>query len=186
LITKILRDLSKITDRIGAIKCSINIDFTKQLITDQPEVVNKEGTDTARIEQAGSAHTILIKSNRNQVEDAFNEARKLLKNVTYLLIEGNSAVKYLPADLIVYLDREDLEMKKSAEEAKEKADIIINTRDLFIKKEISEIPFRFNLDIINCPKALLLATIMDRKPILIGKQLNKEKVKLKGCQLGFF
>lgn len=186
LLTKIIENLAAMTDKIGVIKCSIKDDYMKQVVTDDPEIIYKEGTDTARIDKAGSNQTILIKSRRDSFKDALDNAMNILKDVNYLLVEGNSAVRYLSSDLIIYLDNKDLEMKESAEEARKRADIIINTGDLSGRGEVSAIPFRFNQDKISCPRALLTAAIMDRKPILIGKKLNKEKIKLKGCQLGCF
>ena len=109
-----------------------------------------------------------------------------MDDVNYLFIEGNSAANYIKSDLIIYLTDEKAKMKSSAEMAEEKSDIIINSQDVFSKNKVGEINFKFNLDKIRCPKALLTATLMDFKPILIAKKLNQEKVKLTGCQLGCF
>ena len=184
LLSRILKNLTDITNRIGVIKCSISDNFTESSVTNAQEIISTPGTDTAVLEEAGSNRTVLIKSSRKKLENALLEAKELVGDVNYLFIEGNSAAHYLPANLIIYLNNEELEIKPSAREVIKKADIIINTDNLFKVEEI--IPFKFNLDIITCSKAMLIAKLLGVKPIIIGKKFNKEKVKLTGCQLGCF
>jgi len=186
LITKIINNLTSSSKGVGVIKCSINKDFREPLVTDAPEIINAPGTDTARMAKAGSIQTILIKSTRDMIGEALAGAARILKDLDFVLVEGNSAVEYLTADLIIYLDNEELQMKPSAEEARKKADIIIDARNLFMTGEVSEISFKFNLETLGCPKALLTASVLNYNPLTIGKKLNQEKVKLKGCQLGCF
>ncbi len=186
LMTKIINTLTNTSEKIGVIKCSINNDFREPMVTDDPEIINEQGTDTNRVAKAGSSQTILIKSAREMIGDALARALQMLRDLDFVFVEGNSAVKYLPADLVIYLDKEELQMKPSAVEVRKKADIIIDARNLSNIQEVSEIPFKFNLETVGCPKALLIASILNRKPISIGKKLNQEKIKLKGCQLGCF
>ncbi len=186
LLTGVIKNLSMLVNKIAVIKCSINDDFTESLVTDAQEVVNEEATDTSRLIEAGSDQTILIKTTHTELSAKLAEAQKMLENVSYLFIEGNSAVKHLKPHLIIYLDSKELKIKGSAKEARKRADIIIDSEELFSGKEIGELDFTFNLEKINCAKATLIASILDRKPSLVGKKLNKENIKLRGCQLGFF
>src|SRR6056297_1176425 len=117
LITKIIKKLEHITNKIGIIKYSISNEYEETVITDKKETINMTDTDTALFKKAGADKIIFIKSNRQNLEKALIKARDLIDDVNYLFVEGNSAVDYIKSDLTIYITDKKAKKKKSAEKA---------------------------------------------------------------------
>ena len=94
-------------------------------------------------------------------------------------------------NLVIYLKKEKVTPKTSAENSKKLADIILDYKDIdqiFTKKidDIKDLTFSINKKDLSCFKIHILGEILGINLSLLGEKLNKEKVKIIDCQLGCF
>ncbi len=181
-ISKLLKNTKYYT---GVIKTSVNENLADYLVTTDQKLINKAGTDTARLKENGADRVVLLKSSPSDLPQAYQMARELIGEVERLYIEGNSLLSYLNPDLIFYLKNGETE-KKSAQIIKKRAQIWIETTNLFQNKELSNLLFKFNVKALTCYQAHLLADLLTRPIPEIGLLIDKSDIKVKKCQLGLF
>ncbi|MCD6239638.1 MAG: hypothetical protein J7K51_10070 [Thermotogae bacterium] len=176
--------------RVGAVKTSIHDDPGDNIVTDDPDIINAEGTDTSIFVSSGADRVIYLASDDEHLHDSLDKAKGLIGNEDYLVIEGNRVLDYLKAALTIYIARKGVETKASAVRAKARADIIIDADDLFsiLSKESTakEIPFVVNINHIPCYKAHLIAHALGMTIFRIGKIIDEQGIKVTHCQLGLF
>lgn len=176
--------------RVGAVKTSIHDDQGDNIVTDDPDIIKAEGTDTSVFVRSGADRVIYLISDGEHLRDNLDKAKGLIGNEDYLVIEGNRVLDYLKAALTIYITRKGVEAKPSAVKAKARADIIIDADDLFpilSEKSIpNEIPFVINIDHIPCYKAHLIAYALGMTISRIGKIIEEQGIKVTHCQLGLF
>lgn len=184
LIMKIIENLKS---GVGVIKTSLQVDFDESLVTDDIQVLMVPGTDTARFLASGAEKVVFLKSSYAQLAPALQSAKKIVGDREYLIIEGNSVLDYLDPDLVIYLDRPDVTAKPSALQAKRRADLIIDSEELYTAlKDQEEIPFRLQRDKISCVAAQLIAKTLGFSSGRFGKILDQQGIKLNHCQWGVF
>ncbi len=189
--TSLIADiLQRLHLKTGVIKTSVTEGNEGTMVTDDPAVIKDPGTDTALFVENGAERVVYLRCDYEQLEDSLARARELVGNVEYLIIEGNSVQDFINPTLVIYLDREDVEAKESANKAAEKADVFYKYEDLSGlfqgEKTLKDIPFKFNIEQISCFKAHLLSEIIGIKVPVLGKMLDKDEIRINHCQLGCF
>ncbi|MFW5979989.1 MAG: molybdopterin-guanine dinucleotide biosynthesis protein MobB [Bacillota bacterium] len=183
--TFIEKSIKNLKGRVAAIKCSMgkeNEDFFVR-----KEKNKSDDSDTARYLKAGAVESILISSNLDILADKIDEAENILEeDPEYLIYEGNSILKFVRPQLVIYLKMVGRETKPSGEFAEKKADIIINMSKKNNKVTYFFDDIVFNGEKISCFKAHLIAEITGNSVGKVGRKISEQGVKIKNCQLGLF
>ena len=116
----------------GAIK------FTKTplyaSLTDDINILNQKGKDTAIFLESGAERVIWIQSPYYELENILKTALGRMADLEGVVIEGNSPVDFLNPHLIIFIIGVDGEIKPSALEVSKKADIIIINSEKHVKE----------------------------------------------------
>lgn len=116
----------------GAIK------FTKTplyaSLTDDINILNQKGKDTAIFLESGAERVIWIQSPYYKLENILKTALGKMADLEGVVIEGNSPVDFLNPHLIIFIIGVDGEIKPSALEVSKKADIIIINSEKHVKE----------------------------------------------------
>ena len=116
----------------GAIK------FTKTplyaSLTDDINILNQKGKDTAIFLESGAERVVWIQSPYYELENILKTALGKMADLEGVVIEGNSPVDFLNPHLIVFIIGVDGEIKPSALEVSKKADIIIINSEKHVKE----------------------------------------------------
>lgn len=183
----IMKIIENIKWDLGVIKTSLQADLKKSLVTDDLEVLSTPGTDTASFLASGARKVVFLRSNYQDLLASLEVAKNLVGHHQYVIIEGNSVLEYLNPDLVIYLDRQTAALKPSALKAQARADLIIDSDQLFSAlKNKKPIPFSFQMKKITCVKAQLIAKALGLHYRQLGKILDQQGIKLIHCQLGVF
>lgn len=116
----------------GAIK------FTKTplyaSLTDDINILNQKGKDTAIFLESGAERVIWIQSPYYELENILKTALGRMADLEGIVIEGNSPVDFLNPHLIIFIIGVDGEIKPSALKVSKKADIIIINSEKHVKE----------------------------------------------------
>jgi molybdopterin-guanine dinucleotide biosynthesis protein len=107
----------------GAIKFTKTPLFTS--VIDDQDVILQEDKDTAIMSRSGAEKVVWIKSSASELEDALHIAIGKMNGLSGVVVEGNSPSLILSPDLTIFIIGEEGQVKPSAREISEKADIII-------------------------------------------------------------
>ncbi len=107
----------------GAIKFTKTPLYTS--ITDDPDVILQKDKDTAIMSQSGAEKVVWVQSSGSELEDDLSIAMSKMDGLKGVVVEGNSPANYLNPHLIIFIIGQDGQVKPSAREVSEKADIII-------------------------------------------------------------
>lgn len=175
---------------VGAIKCSLEEGQEDRLVTDHPLITGEKGTDTAHFLSCGALKAVFLRTSCQRLKEDLHRAIDLCAGVDYLVIEGNSILKFLNPSLVIYVERGDVKAKPSAGAARQRADLIVDyfgiSRLKTERLRYHELPFMFNLKEISCRKAWLLASALGISLPVLGKKLDLEGIKVRKCSLGLF
>lgn len=94
-------------------------------IISNKDIIETEGKDTQRFKSAGAKEVLWLKSKPAALERGIKCAISLFKKTKGLIIETNSALKYLKPDLAILVKNKDSVLKPSAKEILEKVDLTI-------------------------------------------------------------
>jgi molybdopterin-guanine dinucleotide biosynthesis protein len=184
LISLMLKDSCSKT---AVIKTSVNNDLDQYKVINDPRIINKAGTDTARVVEHGADKVILLESPAAELPTAYQLARNLLDDdIERLFIEGNTIINFLNPDIIFYLDNKDKPEKDSAKMVKNRANIKINTNTLLSAGKLGDLPFKVQPDKMTCYQAHLTAELLKISVPRFGKVVKEQNVKIIKCQLGLF
>lgn len=184
LISLMLKDSCPKT---AVIKTSTNNELEQYKVINDPKVINKSGTDTARVVEHGADKVILLESPAAELPSAYQLARNLLDDdIERLFIEGNTIINFLNPDLLIYLENKEKPEKESAKMVKNRANIKINTNTLLSAGKLGNIPFTIQPEKITCNQAFLLADLLKMSAGEIGKTIREQDVEIVKCQLGIF
>lgn len=184
LISLMLKDSCSKT---AVIKTSVNNDLDQYKVINDPRIINKAGTDTARVVDHGADKVILLESPAAELPTAYQLARNLLDDdIERLFIEGNTIINFLNPDIILYLDNKDKPEKDSAKMVKNRANIKINTNTLLSAGKLGDLPFTIQSDKMTCYQAHLTAELLKISVPQFGKVVKEQDVKIIKCQLGLF
>mgnify|MGYP006285731387 FL=1 len=173
--------------KTGVIKTSVNNDLEQYKVINDPKVINKSGTDTARVVEHGADRVILVESPAAELPSAYQLARNLLSDdIERLFVEGNTIINFLNLEILFYLENDEKPEKESAKMVKNRANIKINTNTLLSNDGLEDLPFNVQQDKMTCYQAFLLADLFKMPVGEVGKILREQGVEVARCQLGLF
>lgn len=88
-------------------------------------IIETKGKDTQRLRAAGAKKVLWLKSKPSALRKGIKQALSLFKKAKGLIIESNSALRYLKPDLALFVKRKDSILKPSAKEILNKTDLVI-------------------------------------------------------------
>lgn len=94
-------------------------------IIGKKDIIEAKGKDTQRFKSAGAKEVLWLKAKPEALEKGLKKAISLFKKTKGLIIETNSALKYLKPDLAILVKNKDSVLKPSAKEILGKVDFTI-------------------------------------------------------------
>lgn len=94
-------------------------------IISSKEIIETQGKDTARFKLAGARKVLWLKSKPEALKDSLKKAVTLFKKAKGLIIESNSALKYIKPDLALFVKNKNSLLKPSAREIINKIDLTV-------------------------------------------------------------
>jgi molybdopterin-guanine dinucleotide biosynthesis protein len=94
-------------------------------IIGRKDIIEEKGKDTQRLKSAGAKKVLWLRAKPKALGSGIEKAISLFKRTNGLVIESNSALKYLKPDLALFVKRKDSILKPSAKEILNKVDIVI-------------------------------------------------------------
>lgn len=94
-------------------------------IISRKDIIEAKGKDTLRLKSAGAKKVLWLKAKPEALEGGIKKAISLFKKTKGLVIESNSALKYLKPDLALFVKRKDSILKPSAKEILKRIDLVI-------------------------------------------------------------
>ncbi|SFL43495.1 hypothetical protein [Halanaerobium salsuginis] len=171
--------------RTGVIKTTVNNELDQYKVINDPKIINKNGTDTARVVEHGADKVILLESPAAELPSAYQLAQTLLGDgIERLFIEGNTIINFLNPDLLFYLESQSEPEKESSKMVKNRANIKIKTNPLLQTNQLATVPFLIQPDKMTCYQAFLLADLFQLDIRQLGRIMREQEVELVKCQLG--
>jgi len=177
-------------------------------IITEDSIIEKEGKDTLRIKKAGADHVYWVKSGAFDLPEVAERLKGeiLIHTVSnneiekhLVIIEGNSLVRIMQPDVIIFLKgQNDDHIKPSGKALLEVADIVIEGKysmeevmteiEKTQKKKLLEklLTERSNSGKITCAEARKIAEELGVPYIEVGRVANELKIKIRKCELGCF
>lgn len=170
------------------------------------EIIEESGKDTARMKKAGADYVYWIRASEEELAKVSHKLREEIlnfseddKNRMIVILEGNSLVRFMHADVIIFLKGDSIEqVKPSGKAILDLADIVIE-KDYVMEEIMSEIEKieqkkliekllkeRSNDGKITCSEARKIAEELGIPYIEVGRMANELKIKIKKCELGCF
>jgi molybdopterin-guanine dinucleotide biosynthesis protein len=101
-----------------------------QGLVDDPAVIEKPGTDTGALVQAGARSVLWVSAPPSELREELEKALARFPAGGLVVVEGNSALSHLTPDFVVFLMTVPFEeFKPSAAAALEKADLVLVNLD---------------------------------------------------------
>ncbi len=186
----------------------IGIKFTKtslysSIIID-PVDHDHKSKDTDRMKKAGADMVIWVKATEADLSEITRNLKAKINDLyatnqkKIVLVEGNSLVRTMETDVIIFIDKNNANNKPSAKEVLERADIVIKweyeTEEIMeqiekieMRKKIEEaLKERSNNGKIACAEARKIAEELKIPYIEVGRLANELKIKIRKCELGCF
>jgi len=108
----------------AAIKVSHAELFTS--VTDDPEVISREGKDTALMKGAGASAVVWVQSEQADMAESLSQAMNMLGDAVGVVVEGNSPARLLEPDVSFYVAGVDVtDAKDGALDILKKADVVV-------------------------------------------------------------
>jgi len=107
----------------GAIKYTRSSVYAS--ITDDPEILMKEGKDTRRFLESGAEKVVWMQSPFSELGETLPLAVQMFSSFQGIVVEGNSLIKMLNPDIVIFASGADGEIKSGAKRILEMSDIII-------------------------------------------------------------
>lgn len=89
------------------------------------KIIETYGKDTSRFKQAGAKKVLWLKSKPQELRVGVKKALSLFKKAKGLIIESNSALKYIKPDVAVFVKNKNSLLKPSAKEILNKIDLVV-------------------------------------------------------------
>jgi len=177
-------------------------------IIKEDSIIEKEGKDTLRIKKAGADHVYWVKATDNDLPEIAEKLRGeiFISTVSQdelethiIIIEGNSLVRIMQPDVIIFLKgQNDDQIKPSGKALLKIADIVIEGKysmegvmteiEKTQQKKLIErlLTERSNSGKITCAEARKIAEELGIPYIEVGRVANELKIKIRKCELGCF
>lgn len=94
-------------------------------IINRRDIIEEKGKDTQRLKSAGAKEVLWLRAKPEALKAGIKEAISLFKKTKGLVIESNSALKYLKPDLSIFVKNKDSVLKPSAKEILKRIDLTI-------------------------------------------------------------
>ena len=94
-------------------------------VVTKKDVIETKGKDTQRLKRAGAKEVLWLRARPHALRKGLKKAVSLFKKTKGLIIESNSALKYLRPDLAIFIKNENSVLKPSAKEVLNKVDLVI-------------------------------------------------------------
>lgn len=94
-------------------------------IVSNKRIIEVKGKDTARFKLAGARKVLWLKSKPEALKAGLKKAVSLFKKAKGLIIESNSALKYIKPDLALFVKNKNSLLKPSAREIINKIDLTV-------------------------------------------------------------
>jgi hypothetical protein len=107
----------------GAIKYTKTSFYTS--ITDDPDILMREGKDTRRFIDSGAEKVIWVQSPFSELGETLPLAVGMLASLEGFVAEGNSLIEMLKPDIVIFASGADGEIKSGAKRILQISDIII-------------------------------------------------------------
>lgn len=178
-----------------------------QIITGD-SIIEQRGKDTYRMKRAGADFVFWIKATEETLNEIAERINEVIfrdfgfnkdRNRAVLIIEGNSLVRVMQPDVIIFFKGKTKEqIKPSGKAIFEIADIVIEgdysmeevmteiektQQKKFIEKLLRE---KSNDGKITCSEARKIAEELNVPYIEVGRMANELKIKIRKCELGCF
>ena len=137
--------LLKTLKGFGAIKYTRTHLYTS--VTDDTELITQKDKDTALMYSAGAEKVVWIRSPSDTLSGALDIALSKMYGLKGVIIEGNSPVRYLTPDLLIFVMGDDYKIKASAKDIKNKAHVIVLNRSTHPVSPNTRCPPTFRIDL---------------------------------------
>ncbi len=139
--TRLVCDIvSQLKGSVLAVKCSVSDRINREDIIYDEDILEQVGKDTARYLKAGVAKAVLVKARRGHLGCLLKDIIPLSNQYNYMIIESNSAAKYINSDILIYIeDKHSDDRTRGSVYAKEKAHIIVEAFKYNINDLMNEI-----------------------------------------------
>jgi len=179
--------------------------FYSSIIT-EPSIIGKEGKDTERMKKAGADRVYFIRAKEEdlpEIADKLKETFRFVQNDTkfnLVIIEGNSLVRVMQPDVIIFVkSKNEEQIKPSGKAIFEIADIVIEGDYYSMEEVMTEIEKaqqkkliekllkeKSNYGKITCSEARKIAEELNVPYIEVGRMANELRIKIRKCELGCF
>lgn len=88
-------------------------------------IIESKGKDTARFKQAGAKNVLWLRSSPQALPKGIQDALSLFSRAKGVIIESNSALKYIKPDLALFVKNKNSLLKPSAREIINKIDLTV-------------------------------------------------------------
>lgn len=194
--------------------CIIGVKYTKtslySSIVSEPSIIEHPGKDTERMKKAGADFVYWVRATENDLNEVIEQlymrifqqklnGNQIQKFNAILIVEGNSLVRVMQPDVIIFLKgQHDDQIKPSGKVLLEMADIVIEGKydmeevmeeiEKTQKKKLIEklLKERSNDGKITCSEARKIAEELNVSYIEVGRAANELKIKIRKCELGCF
>jgi len=112
----------------GAIKYTKTSLFSA--IVDDREVLSEQGKDTKRLLDSGAEKVLWVRSPVNELGEILPMAVEMLSYLNGIVVEGNSAVKVLTPDIVIFSSGTEGKIKQGADEVLRMSDVVIFDKKL--------------------------------------------------------
>lgn len=111
----------------GALKCT-PVQLYSSVI-DDPVILRQKGKDTERFLRAGAEDVLWVQSPAESLTETLGIAVGRLSHLKGIIVEGNSAIEVLRADIVIFISGGPDKLKKSALNILSRADLVIFDRE---------------------------------------------------------
>ncbi|MGB9892542.1 molybdopterin-guanine dinucleotide biosynthesis protein MobB [Thermodesulfovibrio yellowstonii] len=205
-IESFIRFIKNLNERVSVIAVKYSkTSFYSSIIT-EPSIIGKEGKDTERMKKAGADHVYFIRAKEEDLPEIADKLKEEIfrfshngTKLNFIIIEGNSMVRVMQPDVIIFFKSKIEEpVKPSGKAICEIADIVLEG-DYCMEEIMTEIEKiqqkkliekllreKSNDGKITCSEARKIAEELNVPYIEVGKMANELKIKIRKCELGCF
>ena len=128
-------------------------------VTDDLKVLSQKGKDTERFLDAGAGRVLWVQSPFHELPEVLPVALDMLSHLQGVIVEGNSAVKVLRPDIVIFIAGPEGTIKEGAEDLLRMADIVVSAKELRGAHQRAK---KFRMEEIGAMVECISATVRDR------------------------
>ncbi len=176
---------------INNLRCGLGIlkgeikESGSAMVTDDPNIMRAESPGISSYISTEEARVIYLSAPLSELNSSLEKAYQYFADIDYLLVEGNRISEYLNSGLNIYVSEAPPE-NEIEEKVKERSHLIVDYFELQDNKDLTDLKFTLPGEEISCYRAQLISDLLGWGYGEFGKKLNREKIKVRRCQLGLF